>query len=141
MRVLAVLGIVAALALTACGGGSASAAEVVRGWSDAVNADDNETAAGFFSRGATVIQFGEVKLLRTPDDAISWNAGLPCSGEVLELATEGETATVTFRLADRGGRRCDAPGTRASAVIRVRDGKIVLWHQLERPLEPSTDPV
>ena len=102
----------------------------MRAWSEAVNAGDNEAAAGLFARGARVVQAGRVRTLETHAEAIAWNAGLPCSGRVVSIATRGDTATATFLLGDRETRHCDGPGSRATALFRVRDGRIVLWHQL-----------
>ena len=102
----------------------------MRAWSEAVNSGDNEAAAELFARGARVVQAGHVRRLETRAEAIAWNAGLPCSGRVLSIATRGNTARATFLLRDRETSRCDGPGSRTTALFRVRDGRIVLWHQL-----------
>jgi hypothetical protein len=47
--------------------------------------------------------------------------------------------SATFLLGNRLRSRCDGPGTRALALVRVRDGKIVLWHQLESPIEQEEE--
>ncbi|MDP8911479.1 MAG: hypothetical protein M3M94_05375, partial [Actinomycetota bacterium] len=57
-------------------------------------------------------------------------------GRIVALSSDGETARATFVLGDRGKHRCDGLGQRAQAVFRVREGKIVLWHQLAEPREP-----
>ena len=121
------------LALTACGGGDAAPEDVVRAWSRAVNADDNAAAAKLFAPGASVVQAGGARRLETLAEARRWNAALPCSGEIVELVSTGERVTATFVLGDRRRSRCDGPGERARALFRVRDGKIVLWHQLALP--------
>ena len=68
-----------------------------------------------------------------------WNAGLPCSGLITSIHSHGQIVTATFRLADRPKSRCDGPGKRVTAIFRVVDGKIVLWHQTVRegPEGPS----
>jgi limonene-1,2-epoxide hydrolase len=117
-----------------CGGGSASPSHVVRAWSGALNAGDNDAAADLFAPGAEVVQEGVVTRLRTHADAVAWNAGLPCSGTIVSLSTNGPVVRATFLLGDRRTSRCDGPGRRATAIFRVREGKIVLWHQV--PAEP-----
>jgi hypothetical protein len=124
----------AALALAGgCGGGSPSGEDVVREWSRALNAGDNEAAADLFARGAQVVQSGRAIRLATRAQAVAWNAALPCSGEIVDLVSEGETVTATFVLGNRTTSPCDAPGAQARAAFRIEDGRIVLWHQLDAP--------
>jgi hypothetical protein len=40
---------------------------------------------------------------------------------------------VIFKLGDRPNHACDGPGDEAAALFRVRDGKIVLWHETAVP--------
>jgi SnoaL-like domain len=135
LATIAVLGILAA----GCGSGSRSGEEVVRAWSEALNAGDNEAAAELFAAGAQIVQGGRTVRLETHEDAIAWNASLPCSGRIVELETDGDTVTATFVLDDRTTTACDAPGAQATAAFRIDDGKIVLWHQLEaeQPVGPA----
>jgi hypothetical protein len=112
-----------------CGGGPPSAESVVRAWSESLNTGDNEAAADLFAPSAQVIQ-GRRFVLETRREAIAFNASLPCSGQIVELDTRADTVIATFRLGDRETSRCDAPGAEARAAFRVREGKIVLWHQL-----------
>jgi hypothetical protein len=129
VRFLLVLG-AAALALVAgCGGGPPSPESVVRAWSQSLNTGDNEAAAELFAPAAQVIQ-GRTFVLRTKRDAIAFNEALPCSGEIVELETDGDTVRATFLLGDRETSRCDAPGARVRAAFRVHEGKIVVWEQL-----------
>ena len=122
--------------LAGCGGGADhSPASVVRAWSKALNAGDNQGAADLFAPGAQVVQGPVVLRLRTHADAVVWNAGLPCSGKIVALSASGATVTATFLLGDRKTSPCDGPGHRATAVFRIRGGKIVLWHQV-----PNTSP-
>jgi limonene-1,2-epoxide hydrolase len=121
---------VAALGLfVGCGSGSPSAESVVRAWSEALNHDDNDTAGKLFAPNAEIVQGGHVVTLRTQEDAVAWNAALPCSGRILSIRTRGHTATATFLLGDRRHSRCDGPGEQATAIFKVVKGKIVLWHQ------------
>ena len=95
-----------------------------------MNSGDNEAAARLFAPGARVIQAGRVYTLADQGDAIAFNAGLPCSAEIVEIETQGQTVTATFSLADRTTSRCDAPGVEVTAVFEISDGKIVVWQQL-----------
>lgn len=94
-----------------------------------MNAGDNEAAAKLFAPGAKVVQAGTTLSLETQTDAVAWNARLPCSGKIVSIRTDGDTARATFVLGDRPESKCDGPGRRATALVRVRNGKIVLWHQ------------
>ena len=129
------------LVLTGCGGGDPSPESVVRAWSQAVNSDDNAGAARLFAHGAHVIQGSSTRRLNTFEQARDWNAGLPCAGRIIALRARGDTVRATFVLGNRSRSRCDAPAERAHALVRVREGKIVLWHQLEQPLEPESESV
>ena len=141
MRSSAALGLVLLVAAAACGGETRSAEGAVRAWSKALNAGDNEGAASLFAPGATVIQGGRTLVLGTHAEAVAWNASLPCAGKIVDLESEDGSATATFLLSDRGTTRCDGPGERATALFRVRDGRIVLWHQLERPSPDAEESV
>jgi limonene-1,2-epoxide hydrolase len=130
------------LALPGCGGHTASSpSAVVRAWSKALNAGQNDRAADLFASGAEVVQDGSEIRLRGHRDAVDFNRALPCSGRIVELRTRGNLVTATFVLGDRESSRCDGPGQRARAVFRVRGGKIVLWHQLPGPATVPTTPV
>jgi hypothetical protein len=126
----------AVLVVAACGG-SRSAEDIVRDWSEALNDGNNEAAADLFAPGAQVIQAGRIVRLATHDDAVAWNASLPCSGRIVDVETEGDTVTATFLLDDRPESPCDAPGAQATAAFRIEDGKIVLWHQLDGEQEQA----
>jgi hypothetical protein len=126
--------LLAVLALAACGGGARSSPEsVARAWSAALDHNDNEAAANLFADDAKIVQGGEM-VLRDHAAAVNWNATLPCGGTILSVTTQSKTdVLVVFRLGERPLHRCDGPGTRAAALFRVQDGKIVLWHQTDVP--------
>ena len=109
----------------------------MRAWSKALDADDNERAANLFAPDAEVVQGNQVYTLRTHQLAVEFNASLPCTGRVVSISTTGDTATATFLLGDRKSSRCDGPGQQATAVFKVRHGKIVLWHQTGSTPAPS----
>jgi limonene-1,2-epoxide hydrolase len=137
VRVLALL--LAAALLAGCGSGPPSTESVVRAWSQALNQDDNNTAASLFAPNARVVQGNTVIRLKTHHDAVEWNSALPCSGLITSIHSRGQIVTATFKLGDRPKSRCDGPGQRVTAIFRVVDGKIVLWHQTtaEGPAAPS----
>ena len=127
------LGLLVAVLAAGCGDGPPSPESVVRAWSQALNAGDNETAANLFAPNAEIVQAGTAFHLATHQSAVAWNASLPCSGQIVSIRTDGETATAIFLLGDRKTSNCNGPGAKATAAVTVRKGKIVLWHQLEAP--------
>ena len=122
-------GLLFALVLAGCGSREPSAESVLRAWSQELNSGDNEAAAKLFAKNARVVQPGVVIRLRTYEQALAWNAALPCSGKIVRVTGKGNIASATFVLGDRQTSKCDGPGERATALVRVRKGKIVLWHQ------------
>jgi len=125
-----------AFGASACGSKkTADPAAVVQSWSQAINASDNETAAGLFADGAIVIQDGQKTTLAGHDEALAFNASLPCGGKIVDQSVAGNEVTATFTLTRRPGHMCDGTGESAVAVFRVSDGKITLWHQL--PAAPA----
>jgi limonene-1,2-epoxide hydrolase len=105
---------------------------VVRQWSRALNADDNEAAAALFARGARVVQPG-VDVRVTPRLALAFNASLPCGGKIVALRRRGSRVTATFLLTERPRHRCDAPGQKAAALFVIEHGRIVRWQQVAVP--------
>ena len=129
--VLIALGFALLFAGTGCGGSEPRPRDVVRAWSAALRADDNERAASLFAPNAAIVQGGRLIYLRTHADAVTWNARLPCSGTIVSLKENGSAATATFRLGDRKSRPCrDPAGAEAIAVFVVEHGKIILWDQI-----------
>jgi limonene-1,2-epoxide hydrolase len=130
-----------AVLVTACGGHRArSPEEVARAWSAALNRADDEAAAQLFAPSAEIVQGGEL-VLRDHDDAVTWNASLPCGGAITRVIREADDQVlVVFRLKDRPRHTCDAPGQDAAALFKVEGGKIVLWHQTDPPGESGDSP-
>jgi hypothetical protein len=115
--------------LAGCGSTPPSAESVVRAWSQQLNVGDNQGAAKLFAPGAEIVQAGTTLRLNTQAEAIAWNAALPCSGRIVSIKSSGNTTRATFILGDRQKSKCDGPGQKATAIVRVKNGKIVLWHQ------------
>ena len=129
--ILLALGLALVPAGAGCGGSKRTPGDVVRAWSAALLADDNERAASLFAPNAAIVQGGRLTYLRTHAEAVAWNAHLPCSGRVVSLKENGSSATATFRLGDRKSSPCrDPAGAEAIAVFVVEHSKIVLWDQI-----------
>jgi limonene-1,2-epoxide hydrolase len=129
LRLRLTLALLFGLVLAGCSSKPPSPESVVRAWSQELNQGDNQAAAKLFAPGAEVIQAGMTFRLNTRAQAVAWNQALPCSGEIISIKTKGDLTTATFVLGDRPKSKCDGPGQRATAIFRVRKGKIVLWHQ------------
>jgi limonene-1,2-epoxide hydrolase len=133
MRVLILALTVAA---AGCGGHhSRSPEDTARAWSAALNRSDDKTAASQFAQPSVIIQNGRI-VLQTHRDAVRWNAALPCGGRITQVIHRGKNRVlVVFRLTERRGHRCDAPGVAAAAIFTVKHGKIVRWRQTFPPNE------
>jgi limonene-1,2-epoxide hydrolase len=131
--------VLAVLAVAGCGGSAPSAESVVRAWSASVNDGDNAAAARLFAHDATVVREGEVRRLRSYNAARNWNARLQWCGRLVSVKSVGTTVRAVFVLRERGQFGCTGPGERAHTLFRVREGKIVLWHQLEQPPQPGEE--
>jgi len=129
LRLPLVLPLLSAGVLAGCGSTPPSAESVVRAWSQQLNVGDNQGAAKLFAPGAEIVQAGTTLRLNTQAEAIAWNAALPCSGRIVSIKSSGNTTRATFVLGNRQKSKCDGPGQKATAIVRVKNGKIVLWHQ------------
>ncbi len=108
-----------------------SATEVVRAWSRALNASDDQSAGSLFALRAIAIQGSFAVRLNTARSAVVWNSGLPCSGRIVRLRLLARNVVkATFVLGHRKGHRCDAPGQLAAARFTVVKGKITRWEQV-----------
>jgi hypothetical protein len=138
------IAILALLVAAGCGGGSGdddrmpgpaprSDEQVIRGWIAALNASRFDRAADYFARGAIVEQ-AEVFRLDPRVDAIVFNRGLPCRGDVTDIEREKGSTLAAFRLREGRAGRC-AEGGSARVRFVIRQGLIREWRQL--PEEPS----
>lgn len=130
MKRIATICLAAVVLFGACGGSDRPAADVVRSWSEALNADQNDAAADLFAPGAIVVQGGAELRLADHGDALAWNEALPCNGRIVELSENEDVVRATFLLRDSQTSPCDGPGQSATAVFTVREGKITRWEQL-----------
>jgi hypothetical protein len=76
----------------------------------------------------------------TSSDIALWHSLLPCAGRIVSITVKGDTATAIFILANGRHRRCDAPGQKAAAAFRVRQGKILTWVQIPVPPPATSGP-
>jgi hypothetical protein len=127
---LALLLVLAAAALAACGGEEPTPEAVIRAWSDALNAGEDERAAAFFADGARIVQGLRSFRLEDTEEALRFARSLPCGSEIVALESSGDRLEATIELTPRPGRRCDGPGTRTGLIVRVHEGRIVLWHEV-----------
>ena len=138
MRPQLTLSLLVVALLAGCGSKPPSPESVVRAWSQELNTGDNDDAAKLFAQGAEIVQAGTTLRLDNQEQAVAWNAALPCSGRIVSITTSGDTTRATFILGDRPKHKCDGPGQKATAIVRVKKGKIVLWHQTSTaPVGPA----
>ena len=129
--VFALLLLLFAAAMAGCGSDEPSdPTQVVESWSQAINASDDDTAAGLFAPAAVVGQDGTRTTLNGKPEALAFNSSLPCGAKIVKTSRKGNEVTATFTLTRRPGHMCDGTGEAAVAVFRIEDGKITLWHQL-----------
>jgi hypothetical protein len=112
-------------------------AAVVSTWTKRLDANDNAGLARLFTLPATLIQPPYELKLTTRAEIADWHSGLPCSGRIVALSFRRNTATATFRLANRGATKCDAPGTLAAARFTIVKGLISTWEQAALPPRPA----
>ena len=115
---------------------------IVRAWNTRLNRGDNAGVAQLFALPAVIVQGPYAYRFKTRKQIALWHSGLPCSGKILSVTFQGRFATGVFRLANRGSHRCDAPGGLAAARFEIVGGKIVSWHQVDVPKQPTeTGPI
>jgi SnoaL-like domain len=99
---------------------------VIRGWLLALERQDYEQAAYYFAPGAIIDQ-GHPFRLRTPADAVNFNASLPCRADLIRLTHEGRRVLATFALHEGPGGACSG---RVRVRYTIRKGKFTEWRQL-----------
>ena len=111
---------------------------VIRGWLLALERQDYEQAAHYFAPDALIDQ-GRPYRLRTPKEALGFNASLPCRADLVRLQGEGAHVLATFRLRTGPGGPCSG---RVRVRYTIRKGKFTEWRQLpndQRPAPPSSE--
>ncbi|MGI9658437.1 MAG: hypothetical protein ACR2OD_05970 [Gaiellaceae bacterium] len=125
----ALVAVVAALALSACGGSTAPAGEVVENWVEALTTGSDEDAAAFFVDEPIIVQGFLPTLPKTKQGVVSWHAKLDCGGEITGMRVDGRRVSATFALADRVRYQCPAPGYLSTVDFILEDGLIKVWSQ------------
>lgn len=136
--------VLAALALTACGGSSGDPGateipggadpadvEVIEEWSRTLNEGDVDGAAELFAL-PSLAQNGPVLRIESLDDAKLFNSSLPCGATLIEATADGEFTVATFRLGERPGPGVCGPGSggKALTAFRIEDGRIAEWRRV-----------
>jgi hypothetical protein len=146
--------LVAGTLLVACGGGESDPepevpggadpadVQVIDDWVRTLAAGDVEGAARFFAL-PSVAENGLSYRIETFEDAVSFNAALPCGAELIRAVSEGEFTTATFRLIERPGPGVcgDGIGETAQTAFVIEDDLIVEWHRVGLPGESPPERV
>jgi hypothetical protein len=115
-------------------------AAVIHSWSARLDKNDYNGIAKLFAVPAIVIQGPYAYRLKTLKQVALWHSFLPCGSTVVGIVFHGAFATAVFKLANRTGHKCDAPGALAAARFEFAKGKIVSWTQVAVPksVKPQT---
>ena len=97
---------------------AAKPAEVVRAWSHALNANDNEHAARLFAHNARVVQPGVDVLLNSHALAVAFNASLPCAGTSRRGEREGQPGDGDVRPGRAPEASLRRPGREGGGPLR-----------------------
>ena len=156
-RALVIALLAAGVLLTACGGGDDEPAEpdeapaeiagdadpadvrVIDEWAKTLASGDVEGAAELFAI-PSVAENGILIEIEDENDALRFNASLPCGAELIGAESQGEFTTATFRLIERpGAGPCgDGTGETAQTSFVIEGSKIVEWRRVGLPgEEPS----
>jgi hypothetical protein len=109
---------------------------IVKGWTDALRHGDVDRAVSYWAVPATVANPQPVRLL-TRRAVRFFNSSLPCGAKLLSVKRDANYVLATFRLVNRPGKKCDAPGVRARTAFLLRGGKIVQWIRAPDPDPPK----
>jgi hypothetical protein len=137
---------VAIAGVLACAGcGSVTAADVIRNWSQALDAGDLDKAASYFALPAIVQNGTPPVRITTRAQARLFNALLPCGARLVATEGHGAYTYARFVLTNRVGGDCGTGiGAMAATAFLIRHGKIVEWQRLPNPgsgqKTPTTPP-
>jgi hypothetical protein len=115
---------------------------IVHAWSDRLNSGDNIGLAHLFRLPAFVIQ-NDAYRFTTYAQLAEYHSLLPCAGHITSIVVKGRFATAVFRLGNRMGAPCDAPGALVAARFEIVGGKIASWQQIpvpekQQPAQPGS---
>jgi hypothetical protein len=105
---------------------------VIDEWSATLRRGDVEGAAEFFAIPSVAENGGVVLEIDSPEQAVLFNASLPCGARLVRAQSEGEFVTATFRLTERPGPGTCGTGTgnEAMTAFVIEDGEIVEWRRV-----------
>ncbi len=104
--------------------------QIIRGWNEAINGDDNEAAAAFFVEGATIEQSGKKFTIASKDIAVRWLSGFSCGARITSMEGSNGSVIVQLTLEERPNHTCGAPGVPAAVEFVLNDSKIHVWRQV-----------
>jgi ketosteroid isomerase-like protein len=120
--------------LTCAGCGSATDANVIRDWAQALRAGDVDKAASYFALPAIVQNGTPPVRITTRAQARAFNELLPCGARLVMTTRHDGYIFATFRLTSRVGGDCGPGiGAIAATAFLIRDGKIAEWRRLPNP--------
>lgn len=126
------------------GGADADEARVIDQWSDALREGDVDAAAEFFELPSIAQNGTPVLELDSREDAVTFNASLPCGAELTEAEDHGRFTIATFELTERpGAGKCGAGvGETAKTAFVIEEGLITRWIRVvdEEELPPAEGP-
>jgi hypothetical protein len=159
LRALVIALLAVVVLLTACGGDDEPAeptqepsviagdadpddVRVIDEWAQTLASGDIEGAAEFFAI-PSVAENGILIAIEDENDALRFNASLPCGAELIGAESQGEFTTATFRLIERpGAGRCgDGTGETAETTFVIEGSRIVEWRRVGLPGEEPSGPV
>ena len=114
-----------------------SARAVIAGWADTLRRSDVEGATRYFGLPAIIEQGGDTYELASRRDVRTFNARLPCGARLTSVTRAHGYMIGTFRLGERPGKTCDAPGQIAKVALIVKAGKIREWRQIPNLVAPE----
>ena len=110
---------------------------IIAAWADTLRGGDVNGAARLFNVPVIVAQSRGAVTLTARDQIRVFNASLPCGARLEEVQQSGRYVVGTFRLTNRPGQTCDAPGQLVRVAFVLRNGKFSEWRQVpDRPGAP-----
>jgi hypothetical protein len=124
------------------GGADPGDVQVIDDWASTLARGDVEAAAAFFAI-PSVAENGVLIEIEDENDALRFNASLPCGARLIHAETEGEFTTATFRLLERPGPGTCGTGTGETAQTSfvIEDSKIIEWRRVGLPGDEPEAPI
>jgi hypothetical protein len=104
---------------------------VIEGWARALRRGDARAAARYFALPAVIAQGASARVTERRE-LVAFNAGLPCGVRLLRVRPTGRFVVATFRLTERPGTVCDAPGQTLRVAFIIRRGRFHEWRRIAK---------